>query len=232
MQTRRGGDRRQEAAFAHPDVRAIVETILRSPRPALVKLAKTAITFRAAPNPTAVEGLTGFARGDASLLADAQIIAEAGLRITAEPDTDQRARCRGAVAERLVYELVRSRNGAAHREREIKLIARRWSTPAAGRPADWSNQKDVVLDLGHPAFEVYETKLSAYLRQEDLDEMGDIERTAKTEGTAPFSILATLESNAALGAKLRLLTLRGPLFLAPEDTILELSSERPRPQFS
>jgi hypothetical protein len=218
----------QERAYRDADVKLIVDTVVANPQLALVKLARLAILFRVTPDKRTVAGLIGQVGLAAGVSAAAQTIAEAGLRIAGDVDRDRRNRKRGAVLERLTHELVLTRDGSAAREQEIFLTGRRWSKASPGRPGDWTNPKDVVLSAKDGVFEVYECKLSAFLDQDDLDELGDIGETASSEGTAYASILATLESEASLFLRLRLLQPRRDLYVAAEGDMLELAGERPQ----
>ena len=229
MDCRRGKtNARQEAAYRDADVVEIVDCVLANPDASLLKLARESVLFRQTPDNRTLDGLIGIARVTAELRDIGRRIAAAGLRIAVDgSDREFRERKRGAVLERLTYELVRRRDGRAMREQQVRLLARRWTTRPAGPSGEWSKPKDTILADGHRAFEVYEAKFAANLDQDDLNELADIAISAMSEGTSPFAVLTTMESDRSLFTRLRLLEPRGTLYYAADENLLELRNTGP-----
>ncbi len=189
MRVLRGPDnantRRQERAFQHPDVVAIADHVVAGDDVVLIHLANMAIAY---PYP----GAASFVKVPPSLRVHADAIADAGYRIASEADIEDRKRRRGAVVERIVWQLVRMRDSGVLREHSLELTRHRWSGQT------WSNPKELVA-IRADACEAYECKLSPKgFDQDDLDEFADIRDTATAEGLTPYATLATLESERAL----------------------------------
>lgn len=209
----------QEAAFNHPDVVSIADAVERHPKMALVKLVQRAILFNRNPTEQELFGLMGPSLAlDPTLARPARTIAECGVRISLRTSIAECKRQRGAVLERLVWTLVRSRATVVHREQQIELTVNRRSRN------QWSNPKEIVVD--EHVFEVFECKSDGMIDIGDIDELSDIWSTATAEGTASRPTVATLESEMKLRAMAPGWRLKEPIYYAAIDQLLDLR-ERP-----
>jgi hypothetical protein len=156
----------------------------------------------------------------------AQAIAAAGLRIATEGDPDTQVRRRGAVVERVVWELVRKRDPALMREKQIELTSHRYSQRA------WCNPKEIISYRSHE-YEVHECKLSPNgLDKDDVDELADIRDTAVNEGLTSFVGVATLDTDLAFQQHAKRLRTHGPLHYVTEKDVLRLGGDPPIRTFS
>jgi hypothetical protein len=209
----------QEAAFNHPDVVSIADEVERHPKMALVKLVRKAILFNRDPTEQELLGLMGPSLAlDPTLAGPARTIADCGVRISLRPSADECKRQRGAVLERLVWTLVKSRATVVHREQQIELTV----NPRSRN--QWTHPKEILVDE-HP-FEVFECKSDGMVDIGDIDELSDIWSTATAEGTVSRPTVATLDSEMRLRAMAPAWRLREPIYYAAIDQLLELR-ERP-----
>ncbi len=215
LTTRQGTpDPRQELAFGHADVVAIVDALLRHQDLALLKLARQAIISPDVLDDDYIRRLLGSV-ATKPVMKSARQIAAAGNRIAREPDLDLKGRRKGAVLERLIHGLVRQRE-ATEREAEIQLTR----NPHTRRP--WSRPKDVVVPSADPV-EVYECKFNGRgLEQSDVDELGDIDLTARAGGVRSRACVAIMASKTTLDAVRPGLRLTEPLYFAELDDLLDL----------
>jgi hypothetical protein len=208
-------DPRQAAADAHADVIALADLVLRHRDLALLKIARKAILQTVPSDDITLKRMLGSAFTP-GLLEAASAVAKAGSRLCNEPDEDRRKRCRGAVLERIVHGLVAQR-ATAEREADIELIQHEHT----GR--EWSRPKDVVVPVGDPV-EVYECKFNGvWLDQDDVEELGDIDQTARHAGgdcRATVAVMSSAESLFGARANLRL---QEPLYFAELEDLLDLS---------
>jgi hypothetical protein len=198
--------------FEDPDVGLIVRRVLDADSVLLVRFAKDAVLTDRRREADARFSL------NPHLQKPARDIAEAGARILGRPD---RGQLRGALAQRLVYELVHSREPSADVEVSFNL------TPPGQVGHTVSNPKDVATDAD--PVEVYECKRRAErINQADLDELAAIHKAGQAHGRDVIATVACLESSTALSLALQRLTIRPPLFHACEDDLLELRDMWPR----
>ncbi|MEW6226000.1 MAG: hypothetical protein AB1627_15350 [Chloroflexota bacterium] len=214
--------RAQQAAFDHPDVKAIVQAIVSKPELVLVKLAARAIIFDGKPDPDALYGLVGPGLwADDELGPVAERIVDAGVKIATAMPLDARKRRRGAVLERLVYTLVRSGGrGTVLREQEIRLDFNPRSR------LQWSNAKEVLVDGA--AFEVYECKADGLADVGDIDELSDIGTTAIAEGTNVRPTIAVFGSEAELRRRAVAWRMTETIYGVTTDGLLGLRSGLPQ----
>jgi hypothetical protein len=212
----------QDAAFEAPEVKAIAQEVVDRPDPALLVLVRTALTWRLPPhNEKLAKGLAGQAAlRDASLLVAAQRVAIQAIKISGRP-WDEKVRLQGAVVERIVLGLAKTRasEGVLH-ECEIRL------RPRNRMDRTWSRSKDVVVDAN--PFEVYECKLGATFDQADLNELADIRDTATDEGRASQVAVACLVGQVAVLARSRVLNVLGDIRYASLENFAEIATEAPR----
>lgn len=207
-------DPRQELAFGHADVVTIADALLRHQELALLRLARQAIISPNVLDDGYIRRLLGSA-ATTPVMKAARRIAAAGNRIAREPDLDLKGRRKGAVLERLVHGLVLQRE-ATEREAEIQLTR----NPHTRRP--WSRPKEVVVPSANPV-EVYECKFNGRgLEQPDVDELGDIDLTARAGGTGSRACVAIMASKTTLDAARPGLRLSEPLYFAELDDLLDL----------
>ncbi|HSW42634.1 MAG TPA: hypothetical protein VLM76_09015 [Patescibacteria group bacterium] len=130
-----------------------------------------------------------------AVLDSAQVIAAAGARICGRPDPETRERLKGGLLERYVHDLVASRAPASvKREVLIELALH----PHSGSP--WSNPKEVVVD--DEPFEAYECKWGGAIDQGDVDELGDVLLSARTEGVDARPCVAIMCSERDLRTRI------------------------------
>lgn len=216
LKTRPGHiDPRQAAADAHTDVIALADLVLRHQDLALLKIARQAILQTVPSDDATLTRMLGSAFTP-GLLEAARAVARAGSRLCNEPDEGSRKRCRGAVLERIVHGLVAKR-ATVEREADVELTHNQHTGRA------WSRPKDVVVPVGDPV-EVYECKFNGvWLDQDDVDELGDIDQTARHAGGDCRATVAVMSSvDSLLGARANL-RLHEPLFFAELDDLLDLS---------
>jgi hypothetical protein len=148
-----------------------------------------------------------------------------GVSISQEGSPDW-IRCRrGAVAERLVVELIGSRPAIVLREQKIALTKARWTRWTESRP------KDALVDTAGGAFEVFECKRSPAalggVDQTLINELGDIQETGEAEGRDTRTCIAWLVPYEAILRKLKYLDIRACLYYAARDDILALRDGPP-----
>lgn len=200
--------------FNDADVALIVDRILTGDSARLVQFAKEAVLTDRRRDASATFGL------NPNLQRLAREIADAGARILSRPPADRR-QLRGALAQRLVYELVRSREPSTKVEVKFNL------TPPGQVGHIVSNPKDVATESD--PVEVYECKRRAErLDQADLDELGAIHKAGQAYGREVLATVACLESSYALSLVLQRMTIRQPLYHACEEDLLELRDAPPR----
>lgn len=184
----------------------------------LLRLAKMAIIYPLPSDPVEVVASTRVTPG---MEVRAQMIAAAGLRISREPNEEDRDRRRGALVERIVWEQVRRRDRRTLRERSVQLTKNRWT----GR--SWSKPKE-ILAVRADECEVYECKLTpGSFDQDDLDDMADIRDTAADEGLSVYSTLATLESYTVFRQTIGRCRTRGDLHYVTEAEVFALRRATP-----
>lgn len=210
----------QDRAFNHPDVVAVATNVVQGNHISLVRLANIAIVYPwpgvLATQPGIPSEVQAYARG----------IADAGLRIAAEADEETRDRRRGALVERVVWELVKKRDRRARRERCIELTRNRWSGES------WSKPKEIVC-IRTDECEVYECKLSPRgLNNDDTKELADIRDTAAADDLTPYVGVATLETGTTFRQHATRLRTHGPLYYVTQAEILGLGSSTPEKTFS
>jgi hypothetical protein len=216
----------QDAAYAADEVKAIAREIVDQPIPALLTLARTALTWHLPPhNQKLAKGLAGqAASSDRSMLDAATRVAVAAVKISGQP-WDQRVRLQGAVVERIVFGLAEKRApGRVVHEREVRLRAGN----RMGRT--WSRSKDVLVVDGDP-FETYECKFGATFDDDDLAELADIRDSARDEGLVGASAVACLIGEIAVRARAGALTVPGSIRFASIENIAEVALEAPRRTF-
>lgn len=212
--------RAQEQAFQHADVAEIARNVVDGNHVLLVRLANIAIIY---PWPGVLATQPAI---PSALKTHAQAIADAGLRVATEPDEDTKNRRRGAVVERVVWELVRKRDSSVLRERSIELTKNRWSG------ATWSKPKEIVR-LSADECEVYECKLSPRaLKKDDIDELADIRDTAAASGKTALVGVATLDTYTTFRQHASRLRTHGPLHYVTQAEVLSLRTLAPTKTFS
>jgi hypothetical protein len=218
----------QERAFQDTEVAELARLLVENPDRQLVVIAGEAIiSTLPMPNGKAIAGKIGVRREREPGLIDLVArIYELGISIAQTGDLDWIKSRRGALLERLVFELIRSRPATPRRELKVELTRNRWTRQS------WSRPKDVLLDKAGDPFEVYECKrnpaaLGGY-QQDDIDELADIHESAEAEGRDSRTCLAFLEAYETIDRVLRRLTFRGPLYYASRDELLELATQAPR----
>lgn len=217
----------QEQAFEDEDVKALAQLLVDHPDRQLLVLAGTAIISpRPMPNRRALAGLLGLRRDtEPGLLDLAARVYELGLSIAQTGSSDWVRSRRGALLERLVFDLIRARPANPSREQKIELTRNRWTRQG------WSRPKDVVLDAARDPVEVYECKRNPAavggIDQEDVDELADIFETAEAEGRDGRMCVAFLEPYETMNRLLRRLDFRAPLYYASRDELLELAVRPP-----
>lgn len=214
-------DARQEAAFNHRDVVDIVDDLVANPDLRLLKLADSLSLLREAMDDQQVRDFIGF-----TLLTDANLgpvavrVADRARNIATAASRDDRMRRRGALLERLVHKLVESRVPTqTHHEHQIEL-----SHNSRSRK-QWTGAKEVVAD--GPAFEVYECKSDGLPNVGDIDELSDVNSTARAEGTDARPTIVTLGSDGSLRIQAKAWGLTETIYGITIDKILSLASNPP-----
>lgn len=215
---RAGVDPGRDRAFADPSVADIAAAIVLEREPKLVTFARLALTMRDASS-TIGPTMAGTA---SSAHAAARRIAAAGVTINALPTEGQRRNLRGAVLERLTFELVRGREPSTMREQQVKLSA------AGATPEVWSNPKEVVTDPGDDGVEVYECKWNASdANQGDIDELLAIRAALRRERPDCWPAIVTMEGAGYLKRALRSVRGHDDLYWAAGDELLEIGDGKP-----
>jgi hypothetical protein len=201
-------DASRDRWFSNTSVTTIATAVVGEGNPRLVRWAKEAIL-----TDTTATVSDEFGLGAApSLLAAARRIASAGASILSEPHGEL-VNLRGAVLERIVYELVALRGASPVREQGVVLHQY--------RPARVSPPKEVVVD--DDPFEAYECKRkSGRLDQPDLDQLEELRVSALTIGRAAAVGVATLDSWRALELAVAHLTIPGSIRHLCQSDLLEL----------
>lgn len=183
------------AAFRNQHVVAIVDELVRERDANLVKFSKLAILDDM--RPLVDTKLALLARANPNLIPAGHRVAAAGAALNKEAAPGA---LRGAVLERLVHELLRSRGVSALREQKVRL------TVHTRTNRHWSNPKDVVADEATP--EVYECKRKPghRLDQDDLHELADIADGARHQRGDCRATVAVLDRRSALRSAVRGLT--------------------------
>jgi hypothetical protein len=203
------------------DVTTVVADLVSVRDLRLIKLADRASLIRTALTADEVYSLiTPALYWDDDLGAAAQRVAATALRIGSTPGRDDRVRRRGALLERLVFELVSIRlPGATHHEQEVELTR----NPRSRRP--WTRPKEVVAD--GPQFETYECKADALPDVGDIDELSDISTTAAAEGTDARPTVVIFGSEGALRRLAVAWNLTETIYGVVTEDLLGLAAETP-----
>lgn len=211
----------QDSAFEHDDVVALVADLVASPDLRLVKLAsKAALVSRRLDFDESYSFIGPMLYDDDELGPIAQRVFARAQNIGNATTEDARLRRRGAMLERLVFELVDRRlPGKTYRERDIELHR----SPRSKR--SWTNSKDVVAE--GTAFEVYECKGDGMIDVGDIDQLCDVVTTGVAEGTDVRATAVTFGSEVELRVRAVAWRLTEPIQGVPIDRILELRREAP-----
>ena len=214
-------DARQERAYEHPDVTGLVRDLVAQPDIRLVKLAAKASLIRTVPTPDEFYSLiTPALYWDDYLGSVAQRVAQHALNIGTAVAREDRVRRRGAFLERLVFELVASREpGRTYREQEVQLDR----APRSGRA--WTRPKEVLADAA--TFELYECKADGLVDVGDIDELSDVMTTATAEHTDARPTVVVLDSELALRVHAVAWRLTETIYGVTTERILGLREEAP-----
>jgi hypothetical protein len=207
-------------AFNDPDVVSIATELRAHPDLRLLKIAAAAALLRQAPTPDEIVGLVGaVVYWDDVLGPVAQRIVTAAIRIGTSTARDDRVRKRGALLERIAFELVSKRVPHTYREHEIQLT----HNPRSRR--QWTEKKEVVAD--GPEFEVYECKSDGMPDIGDVDELSDISTTARAEGTPCRPTIVIFGTDQSVRIMARAWDMTETLYLVSTERILGLAHSSP-----
>lgn len=152
------------------------------------------------------------------LLKAARTISEAGARIANRGGGDF-GHLRGAVLELVVAELARGRGASV--ETEVRVLLHQLDPPGCTNPID------VVVD--EDPFEAYECKAHPRsIKQDDLDQLQEVELSANAIGRDAVVAVATLGSRFALEQAVASLTVPAAIRHLCWSDLLEIGDAPPR----